>query len=233
MINKTIFRGIVLLSFLVIWTTPAYAHKNPSDCTGSGLGISLYASPNQVHIGETISYSADVFNGIGSGPIVCDASNIQASIVTPDGVTHPITLLRTSLTNGQIDTYSNVVTYVSRSQDIVGDALLVTASDIGNIHQNDTDSQGGGNQSVNTQVVVAVVPPSPPPSPPPQMNNTSGGRGYVTLPIPPTVIASPLPIIPLYFPNAGLPPEDESDQSESFSLLNMIISASSWFFQIF
>ena len=55
--------------------------------------------------------------------------------------------------NGQSDYYSNVVSYVVRAQDVRPDGTVrATASDTGIIHQNDTDSQGGGNQGVNTEV---------------------------------------------------------------------------------
>ncbi len=134
-------------------SSSAHADSRPIGCTGSGLGILLFTDAPDVHIGDTIQYSVVVFNGTGVGPVVCDSTGIQASIVTPDGVTHPITLTRTTLSNGQSDYYENQVSYVVRAQDIRSDGTVrATASDTGVIHQNDTDSQGGGNQGVNTEV---------------------------------------------------------------------------------
>src|SRR3954447_18587922 len=136
--------GLMILLFGV---SSARAHSSPAGCTGSGLGILLFTDSPDVHIGDTLNYSATVFNGTGNGPVVCDSSSIQASLVTPDGVTHSLTLVRTTLASGQSDFYSNVVSYVVRAQDVRPDGTVrATASDTGVIHQNDTDSQGGGNQ---------------------------------------------------------------------------------------
>ncbi|MCR4328912.1 MAG: hypothetical protein NUV53_05415, partial [Patescibacteria group bacterium] len=153
---KAISTVLSLLLF-ALWMTPTSAHISPSDCSGSGLGIGLYSSSNKVHVGDVISYSVDIFNGLGIGPVVCDVSDIQASLVTPDGQTHSLVLLRTALENGDLDSYSNVVTYTARVQDIQPDGTLVaTASDSGVIHQNITNSQGGGNQGVNIEVLSTL-----------------------------------------------------------------------------
>jgi hypothetical protein len=148
----------VLFLFLIIWATPVFAHKSPIGCAGSGLGITLFTNSPQVNIGDVISYSVDIFNG-GGWPVVCDASNIQASITTPDGQTHPILLIRTLLLNGEIDHYNNITTYIARVEDVKSDGTLkATASDTGIIHQNDTDSQGGANQGVNVTVAQDTSP---------------------------------------------------------------------------
>ncbi len=147
--------GLLLVLF---GATSAHAHANPPGCTGSGLGILLFTDSPDVHIGDTLNYSATIFNGTGNGPVVCDATAITASIVTPDGVTHPLTLQNTALVNGQSDYYSNTVSYVVRAQDVRPDGTVrATASDTGVIHQNDTDSQGGGNQGVNTEVSLPCI----------------------------------------------------------------------------
>ncbi len=224
----------ILLSF-VLGATPVFAHRSPDTCTGSGLQISLYTNLTEVHIGDLISYSVDVYNGLKIGPVVCDATDITASIVTPDGQNHPITLLRTTLLNGQVDSYTNVVTYTARTQDVKTDGTLTaTAVDTGKIHQNDTDSDGGANQGVNTTVLtntppVVVSPPVIPTSP-------SGGGGCAygynfqlnrcnyTPVIPPPVTPPPviitqniLPNTPMVlgasdtkFPNAGFGPDERS-----------------------
>ncbi len=134
------------------------AHRSPEGCTGSGLGINLFANAPQVHIGDVISYTVGIYNGSGNGPVVCDASAITASVITPDGVNHQLTLTRTALSNGDSDSYSAVVTYTASTTDVKGDGTLVaSAIDSGTIHQNDTDSQGGGNQEVNVTVIVSPV----------------------------------------------------------------------------
>jgi len=155
------FRIALMLTgfvFLLCGAPSAHAHSSPPGCTGSGLGILLFTDAADVHIGDTLNYSVTVFNGTGTGPIVCDAESIQAAIVTPDNVSHGITLRRTTLMNGQSDYYSNVVSYVVRAQDIRSDGTVrATASDTGVIHQNDTDSQGGGEQGVNTEVSLPCI----------------------------------------------------------------------------
>ena len=94
-----------------------------------------------------------MFNGANVGPIVCNASSIMAFVVTPDGISHPITLVHTNMVNGQSDYYPSVVSYVVRAQDILPDGTVnATATDMGVIHQNNVNSEGGGNQGVNTMV---------------------------------------------------------------------------------
>ena len=151
------------LLFLLFSAPAARADRNPAGCLGSGLGISLFTSLPDVHIGDTISYSITVFNA----PFpACDAGEtnpatagaIKAFVVTPDGVTNNITLRRTFLAPGDSDSYPNVVSYVVRAQDIRPDGTIrATAIDQGDIHQNDVNSSGGGNQGVNTQVNLPCV----------------------------------------------------------------------------
>jgi uncharacterized repeat protein (TIGR01451 family) len=143
------------IAALLFGSPPAWA-QSPPGCTGSALGINLFTDAADVHIGDTLHYSATVFNGLpGSPQIACDASDIQAFITTPDGKTNNFTslLVRRTLLNGESDYYPNVVTYVVRAQDIQPDGTVrATANDIGTIHQNETPSIGGGFQGVNTVV---------------------------------------------------------------------------------
>ena len=181
-ITKTLLKISMVMLLSILWTTTTFANRSPADCTGSGLGILLNVSANKVHIGDTISYSVTVFNGTGSGPVVCDASDITASLVTPDGTNHPITLNGlhgTTLQNGQSDYYPNIVSYIARTQDVKqpDGIMTATASDAGTIHFNDTDTNGGGNQGVNTTVISTPTPPSTPPSIPSSSNSYSGGGG--------------------------------------------------------
>ena len=151
------------LLFLFFSAPAAFAQRSPPGCTGSGLGISLFTSLPDVHIGDTIRYSVNVFNApfpaCDAGDTnVASAGAIYAFIVTPDGVTNNITLLRTFLAPGASDYYSNVVSYVVRAQDIRPDGTVrATAIDEGDIWQNDTHSRGGGNQGVNTEVNLPCV----------------------------------------------------------------------------
>lgn len=151
----------LLLSALVLLarSTPLNADERPPGCTGSALGINLFTDSRNVHIGETITYSVTVFNGLpGSPEVACDASDIVAWLVTPDGVTNRLTLRRTELSQGQSDFYPNVVSYVVRAQDIFPDGTVRAAAyDEGDIHQNDIDSRGGGNQSLNSQVIQPCI----------------------------------------------------------------------------
>ncbi|MEI7731888.1 MAG: hypothetical protein WCO56_20110 [Verrucomicrobiota bacterium] len=140
--------------FLLGGAPTARADRSPTNCAGSGLVITLYTSIPDVHIGDRIFYSINVINGIvGSGRIACDASDIVAFIVTPDGVTNYVTLRRTALHNAESDYYPDVVGYTVRAVDIKPDGTVVAqARDIGTIHQNDVNSVGGAFQEVNTQV---------------------------------------------------------------------------------
>jgi uncharacterized repeat protein (TIGR01451 family) len=151
------------LLFLLFSAPAARADRNPPGCTGSGLGISLFTSLPDVHIGDTIYYSVNVFNtpfpACNAGETnAASAGAIYAFVVTPDGVTNNITLRRTFLAPGDSDFYTNVVSYVVRAQDIRPDGTIrATAVDQGDIHQNDVNSTGGGNQGVNTQVNLPCV----------------------------------------------------------------------------
>ncbi len=149
---RALLAGLVLVSLGGVTARAV----SPAGCTGSGLGISLYASARDVHIGDPIQYSALVFNT----PFpACDASGIVAGIVTPDGVTNMITLRRTTLLPGESDYYTNVVTYIVRAQDIIqpGGIVRATAFDEGDIHQNEVPSRGGGFQGLNAQVNTPCI----------------------------------------------------------------------------
>ena len=144
-----------LVAMLSLVPTGAIADINPPGCTGSGLGLSLFADKQAVGAGDVINYSVLVFDT----PFpACDATGISAEITTPDGVSHPITLRRTSLVPGDSDYYANVVAYTVRSQDVLpNNTLKATASDEGDIHQNVQDSRGGAFQGVETTVDVPCI----------------------------------------------------------------------------
>lgn len=145
---------------LLFWLSAPLARAQgvPPGCTGSAIGISLFTSAPDVHIGDTLTYGVSVFNGLPGNPTSCDASNIVASLITPDGVVHPITLVRTYLMHAQSDFYPNVVSYVVRAEDVLPDgSVRATAKTTAVIYQNDTPSNGGANQGVNTEVSLPCV----------------------------------------------------------------------------
>ncbi len=145
--------GLILAMLGLLWggASAALADESPVGCTGSALGINLFTSTRDVHIGDTITYSVTIFNGLpGSPRVACDATGIQASLMTPDGVSHDLTslLVRRTLLNQQNDFYPDIVSYVVRAQDILPDGTVrATASDTGVIHQNDTDSKGAATKA--------------------------------------------------------------------------------------
>ncbi|MBI5386986.1 MAG: hypothetical protein HZA90_20120, partial [Verrucomicrobia bacterium] len=150
--------SLAALLVLLFSAPSARAQGIPPGCAGSAIGISLFTSSPDVHIGDTLFYSVSVFNGVLGSPTSCDASNILASITTPDGVIHPLVLRRTYLSHTQSDFYTNAVSYVVRAQDIRPDGTVrATAEDTAVIYQNDTPSTGGANQGVNTEVSLPCI----------------------------------------------------------------------------
>ena len=62
----------LLLALVVLWGSApaARADRVPLNCSGSGLGITLFTSAPDVHVGDTLRYSVNIFNGIaGTGRI--------------------------------------------------------------------------------------------------------------------------------------------------------------------
>ncbi len=157
------FAALLAGLYLLLFSAPAVADPlpgTPPGCNGSALGIFLYTPSGDSHVGCTICYSLLVFNG-GPGPLtVCDASNITAFVVTPDGITTNITshLLHTYMTNGQSDYYPNLICYTIRTNDILPDGTVrATARDIAQILQNDTPSWSTNEQGVNTEVSLPGI----------------------------------------------------------------------------
>jgi uncharacterized repeat protein (TIGR01451 family) len=168
------FTALLAGLFLLLFSAPAARAQlpgTPPGCAGSGLGIFLSTPSGDSHIGCTICYSITVLNG-GVGPkTFCDASNITAFVVTPDGTSHPIPLAtlisssesgthlgRTYLSNAQWDYYTNVVCYTIRTNDILSDGTVrATARDIAIILQNDTPSASTNEQGVNTEVSIPGI----------------------------------------------------------------------------
>jgi uncharacterized repeat protein (TIGR01451 family) len=132
----------------------ARAQQEPPGCEGSGLGIALFVDKPIAHVGDTLRYSVLVYN---SPFPACKASGIRAWIVTPDGVTNNINLVRTALQPGQSDNYAQVATYVIRAQDIVDGVVRAAATDLAKIHQNELLSDGTASQTVNTMIVTPCI----------------------------------------------------------------------------
>ncbi len=192
-LNTTYFlTATFTLLLFVLWASPAFGHRSPDTCNGSGLNIMLFVDKTEARIGDIISYSVTVLNGTGGVNTVCDATGISASILTPDDRNHTISLSRRELSHTERDTYSNVVTYTAHSRDLNMGTFVATASVTGTIHQNDTNSLGGGEQSVKTTLISTptsvVVPPVVPPVVVPSVTVTSsggggGGGGFLPLPL--------------------------------------------------
>ncbi len=150
--NRILKWGVVFSSLALGFG--AQGQEIPPGCRGSGLGISLFVSENTARVGDTLVYDALVFN---TAFPACQATEITASVTTPDGVVHPIVLNRTILNPSESDYYVNVATYVIRAQDLqindVGDDFVTAGAETkGRIQQNEEDSDGGGFQNVNTVV---------------------------------------------------------------------------------
>ncbi len=152
--STVLTRSVFVLLLLMSWTNFASAHRNPITCNGSALNILLFTASTPVHVGDTITYDVSIFNGTSATPISCNATVITASVTTPDGILHAIMLKRTSLSNLEMDNYPAIVSYVVRAQDVRPDGTVRTTAKVdGTIHQNDTDSGGGGDQEVNTEII--------------------------------------------------------------------------------
>lgn len=147
-------KALILLMTAWICLSPVLAQQDPPGCSGSGLGIALFVDKPQAHLGDTLNYSALVYN---SPFPACKASGITAWLVTPDGVTNVINLRRNVLNPGESDNYPNVATYVVRAQDMVGGVVRAIAADQARIHQNETLSHGEAAQTVNTVIVNPCI----------------------------------------------------------------------------
>src|SRR5262245_38029101 len=100
-----IFAGLALITL----PQKTVADIIPDGCKFNGIFIALGVDKQTAHVGDTLLYSLVV----GNAPFpACRAEQIVCSIITPDGVSHPITLTRTILNPGDSDTYNNVVSYV-------------------------------------------------------------------------------------------------------------------------
>ena len=217
LLSKNKFVSLIVLSIIFSifvfsknYSTFVYAHKMPDNCSGSGLGIQLNTDKQNAHIGDTILYSLNVYNSPDSGDhIICDVTEIKISITTPDGVIHNIVPIREGLMSGESDSYNNIVSYIVRNEDVKDGILITTAVNTGNVHQNATDSQGGGNQSVNVTIIKDEIITQPIITPTDIPVIRSGGGGPIITPIITPVIVpiiattTPTIIFTPYFPVTG------------------------------
>ena len=78
--STLLLAGLVLLSF---GAPRSHADVSPPGCTGSGLGISLFARTGDVHIGDTLTYSVLVFNTpMPVGAVIDTPSPSSATVST-------------------------------------------------------------------------------------------------------------------------------------------------------
>jgi hypothetical protein len=133
----------------------AVAEIIPPGCTFNGIFISLGVDKQNAHVGDTLSYSMV----IGNSPFpACRAEQISASIVTPDGVSHPITLSRTILNPGDFDTYENVATYVVRQQDVKPEGIVIgTGNMAAFVNQNVVNENATIFKDVNTIIITPCI----------------------------------------------------------------------------
>ena len=167
------FAALLAGLFLLLFSAPASRAQplpgTPPGCAGSGLGIFLDTPSGDSHVGCQICYGITVLNGGVGATVYCDASNITATVTTPDNVIHTINLTnltsvntglpgRTYLRNGEYDHYTNVVCYTISAANMLPDgSVRATAQDIAIILQNDTPSASTNEQGVNTQVTQPCV----------------------------------------------------------------------------
>ena len=104
--------------FVLFSTTLRAAEGIPPGCSAD-IQISLHGDMGVARIGDTIRYDVNIMNGHQTPRIVgCQATNIHAWVTTPDGVVHPMTLLRTTLNDLEYDSYPSVVSYIIRAIDV-------------------------------------------------------------------------------------------------------------------
>src|SRR6266536_3315858 len=64
---------------------PAAAHQDPANCSSSGLGTVLGATPaTTLHVGDVITYTVTYTNTGGSA---CNLTNLNANLIRPNGTT--------------------------------------------------------------------------------------------------------------------------------------------------
>src|SRR5438874_582610 len=56
--------SLATLLFFLFSAPSTRADQHPVGCSGSGLGINMFTSSPDVHIGDTLTYDVTIFNGI-------------------------------------------------------------------------------------------------------------------------------------------------------------------------
>ena len=143
-------RWILAAAAALVLGGAAHAEINPPDCKFNGIYIYLGVDKQVAHVGDQVFYSLVIGNGDFPS---CRAQQIAASITTPDGVVHPLTLSRTTLNPGESDSYENVVSYFIRSQDVRDHLVVGSAKLTAVINQNIVNENATSSKEVNTVVV--------------------------------------------------------------------------------
>jgi hypothetical protein len=148
---------ILLSAVLLLGAFSVRATQTPPGCSASALFTALFTDKQVVSPGETITYGIQVANDFRFNPLDCDVVGLCVVVTTPDGIPHSIALARTTLTSGQADYYSNVVTYVVSTNDVRLDGTVKAS-----LSATVFPTNGFAYQSVNAKVLMPPVPiPAP------------------------------------------------------------------------
>jgi hypothetical protein len=149
--------SIFLSALLFACAVNASAVQTPPGCSASALFTAIFTDKQVVSPGDTITYGIQVANDFRVNPLDCDVIGLCVVITTPDGIPHNIALARTTLTSGQSDYYSNVVTYVVSTNDVRLNGIVI-ASLSATVFPTNSFSY----QSCNAKVLMPPVPiPAP------------------------------------------------------------------------
>lgn len=145
--------------FVLFSTTLRAAEGIPPGCSAD-IQISLHGDMGVARIGDTIRYDVNIMNGHQTPRIVgCQATNIHAWVTTPDGVVHPMTLLRTTLNDLEYDSYPSVVSYIIRAIDVKPNGRVESVANVTAAIMVDAGAplQGGAFQPDSTMVTLPCI----------------------------------------------------------------------------
>ena len=100
-----VLAAIAVFTFWDSGTRTVEAHQSPAGCSGTGLGVQVFADKTFAVEGQTITYSVSVNNEL-VGAIPCDVTNAFVNVELPDGTFVSVcpgggcTLTATATTNG-------------------------------------------------------------------------------------------------------------------------------------
>ena len=79
-----VLAAIAVVAFWDSGTRTVEAHRSPATCSGTGLGVQVFADKTFAVEGQTITYSVSVNNQL-IGAIPCDVTNATVNVELPDG----------------------------------------------------------------------------------------------------------------------------------------------------